>query len=144
MAECAQAMANTDDDRLKAKFQTQIDEMTRRRITTKSEDIAFGMRHKWFSKKYVIDFLRESGYRNIEFGSEKAVEVTRYDGTLEKEFRFTADYENPDGEYRSSDHGGFYAQFVKYLNGEKIRSNKAEIKQEYVEKAASLEAQFNI
>ena len=67
MAECAQAMANTDDDRLKAKFQTQIDEMTRRRITTKSEDIAFGMRHKWFSKKYVIDFLRESGYRNIEF-----------------------------------------------------------------------------
>lgn len=144
MAECAQAIANTNDDRLKAKFQTQIDEMTRRRITTKSEDIAFGMRHKWFSKKYVIDFLRESGYRNIEFGSEKAVEVTRYDGTLEKEFRFTADYENPDGEYRSSDHGGFYAQFVKYLNGEKIRSNKAEIKQEYVEKAASLEAQFNI
>lgn len=144
MAECAEAMAKTSDERVKAKFQAQIDEMLRRRITTKSEDIVFGMRHKWFSKKYIIDFLRENGYRNIEFGSEKEVEVTRYDGTLEKEFRFVADYENPEGEYRSSVSGGFDSQFLNYLNGANITSNKAEKKQEYVEKAASLEAQFNI
>lgn len=139
----AQAIENADDERLKTKFRKQLEIINQKRTITKSEDIVFGFRHKWFSRKYVVDFLRENGY-NVEFGSLKEVDVEQYDGSIEKETQFVADYDNPDGQFSGLPDVGFYKQFQDYLNGGKITSNKAETKAEYIQQADSLERQFNI
>lgn len=139
----AQAIENTDDERLKTKFRKQLEIINQKRTITNSEDIAFGFRHKWIPRKYVVDFLRARGYQNIEYGSVKEVDVEQYDGSFEKEERFVADYDNPDGEFSGLPDVGFYKQFLKYLNGGKITSSKAENKQEYLEQADSLERDFN-
>lgn len=144
MSECAQAIANTDDERLKAKFRAQIDVMNRRRTVTKSEDIVFGLRNKWIPRKYVVDFLRESGYSQVEYGSVQQVQREQYDGSFETVEEFVADYDNPNGELRGFSDFGFDRQFEKYLNGENITSNKAETKEKYVNQAMSLEKQFNV
>lgn len=145
MADCAQAIAETDDIRLQAKFRSQIEAMRARQKQTKSEDIAFGLRQKWMSRKYAVEFLRENGFPRIEYGSKREVDVEQYDGSVEKEVRFAADYENPNGEFSGlPGMDGFYKQFEKYLNGGKITSSKEEYKQEYLEKVASLESQFNV
>ncbi len=144
MAECAQAIAATDDARLKAKFQEQIALMNKRRTVTAQEDIVFGFRHKWFSRKYVVQFLREVGYSHVEYGSVRKVEEEGYDGNVEVVKRFAPDYDNPDGEFRGLLDVGFEKQFQNYLNGGKVTSNKAEKKAAYVEQVNSLEAQFNV
>lgn len=144
MAECAQAIADADDERVKSKFRAQIDEMNRRRTVTTSEDIVFGLRQKWLSRKYMVQFLRENGFHQVEYGAVRDVEQEQYDGSTETVKKFTADYDNPDGEFCGFLDAGFDKQFGNYLNGGKITSSKAEYKQEYQAKAASLEAQFNI
>lgn len=144
MAECAQAIADADDDRLKSKLRAQIDKMNQRRTVTKSEDIVFGLRQKWLSRKYVVQFLRENGFHKMEYGTVRDVEQEQYDGSTETVRKFAADYDNPDGEFRGFLDSGFDKQFGNYLNGGKITSSKEEYKQEYQAKAASLEAQFNI
>lgn len=144
MAECAQAIASTEDERLKAKFRAQIDEMNRRRIVTRSEDIVFGLRNKWIPRKYVVDFLRESGYAQVSYGSVQKVPLEQYDGSIETVERFIEDYDNPSGEFRGFSNSGFDRQFEKYLNGENITSSKAEIKDAYIAQAVSLENQFNV
>lgn len=144
MAECAQAIAGADDERLKAKFRSQIDEMNRRRTVTRSEDIVFGLRNKWIPRKYVVDFLREAGYGQATYGIVKDVQRERYDGSIETAREFVQDYEAQDGEFRGFANSGFDRQFEKYLNGENITSSKADIKEEYLKQAASLESQFNV
>lgn len=144
MAECAQAIAETDDERLKSKFRAQVEEMNRRRTVTKSEDIVFGLRQKWLSRKYVVEFLRENGYSDVEYGTIRDIEEEQYDGSTETVQKFAPDYENLGGEFRGFLNSGFEKQFEKYLNGGKVTSSKAETKEQYVEQVASLEAQFNI
>ena len=144
MAECAQGIAESDDERLKSKFRAQIEEMNRRRTVTKSEDIVFGLRQKWLSHKYVVEFLHENGYRDVEYGTVRNVEQEQYDGSIETVQMFAPDYDNPAGEFRGLESDGFEKQFGKYLNGGKVTSSKAETKAQYVEHVASLEAQFNV
>lgn len=144
MAECAQAIAETDDERLKSKFRAQVEEMNQRRTVTKSEDIVFGFRHKWLSRKYVVEFLRENGYSKVEYGTVRNVEEEQYDGSLETVLKFAPDYDNPYGAFTGFLDKGFEKQFEKYLNGGKITSSKAETKGQYVEHVASLEKQFNV
>lgn len=144
MAECAKAIAVSDDARLKAKFQEQIALMNKRRTVTAQEDIVFGFRQKWLSRKYVVQFLREVGYADIEFGSKQKVEDESYDGRVEIVEKFVPDYENPDGEFRGLIDEGFQKQFLSYLNGGKVTSNKADRKAAYIEQVNSLEAQFNV
>lgn len=140
----AAAMQETDDERLKAKFRKQLELINQKRTITKSEDIVFGFRHKWFSRKYVVEFLRENGYRSLDFGSIQEVEREQYDGSLEKVNEFVTDFENENGEFSGLPDTGFYKQFQKYLNGGKITSSKTEIKAEYIEQVNSLERQFNV
>lgn len=144
MAECAQGIAESDDERLKSKFRAQIEDMNRRRTVTKSEDIVFGLRQKWLSHKYVVEFLHENGYRDVEYGTVRDVEQEQYDGSIETVQMFAPDYDNPAGEFRGLESDGFEKQFGKYLNGGKVTSSKAETKAQYVERVASLESQFNV
>jgi len=124
MAAMSDAMLNEDDEKIKAKWQKQIDEINRKRTRTNPEDISFGLRQKWFSPEYIVNFLRENGYPKVEYG--KLVDEEREDpvsGKILTTKKFTADYDNPFGEFTGIEGGGFPKQFLNYLNGGNVTSS---------------------
>jgi SNF2 family DNA or RNA helicase len=144
------ALAVETDEKLKDKYMRQIDEIMRRRKTTKPEDISFDMRQKWYSKKYVVDFLRENGYPRLSYGVlEEAVREDPYSGKQFTTSVLKEDYENPFGRFYGIDDskGGFPKQFLKYLNGENVTSSGEDAQErikEYKDRCRVLEEQFNV
>ena len=142
------ALALEADDRIKAKYMKQIDEIMRRRKTTKPEDIIFGMRQKWFSRKYVVDFLREHGYPEINYGSAEGYDKEDpYSGKISKAFRFKEDYDNPFGQFSGiNEKGGFPKQFIDWLNGGNVTSSGEDAQErikDYKDRCRIMEEQFN-
>ncbi len=139
------ALGIETDDRLKAKYQSQIDEINRRRIRVGADAISFGMQQKWFSRKYLVEFLRESGYPNIKYGREEWVEEEDYSGKTVKKKDIVEDYEDPFGSFFGTGREqGFDKQLLDYLNGGKVTSSKAEILQAYKDQVKTLEENFNV
>ncbi len=144
------ALAVETDERVKGKYMEQIEEIMRRRKTTKPEDISFDMRQKWFSKKYVIDFLRENGYSHLTYGTmEEVVKENPYDGKTFTARALKEDYDNPFGRFSGIDDskGGFPKQFLKYLNGENVTSSGEDAQErikEYKDRCRIFEEQFNV
>jgi len=143
------AMALETDERLKNKFMKQIEAIMSRRKTTNPDDILFGMRQKWFSRKYVVEFLRENGYPNVAYGKwEKVVKEDPYSGKQIEDSAFIEDYENPFGQFRGIDEkDSFSKQFLKYLNGENVTSSGEDAQErikEYKDRCANLEEQFDV
>ncbi len=138
------AMTGETDKRILAKWETQVTEIMQRRKVTAPESITFGFQQKWLSRKYVVDFLRESGYKGVSYGSIQ--DVTREDpvsGKIVTQRKFVEDLDNPFGEFMGLDGKGFDAQFSKYLNGGNVTSSDAERIDEYKRKVRDLEDQFN-
>ena len=143
------AMAVETDERIKNKYMKQIDAIMNRRKTTKPEDISFDTRQKWFSRKYVVDFLRENGYPYLKYG--KYEEIEREDplsGKITKTNQFVEDYENPFGSFYGIDEskGGFPKQFLSYLNGGNVTSSGEDAQErikQYKDKCRIIEEQFN-
>ena len=150
MQAMSDALAGETDDRIKDKYMKQIDEIMRRRKTTKPEDISFDMRQKWFSKKYVVDFLKENGYPHLSYG--KLEEVEREDpfsGKMVKSHQLNPDYNDPFGRFYGIDDskGGFPKQFLKYINGDNVTSSGEDAQdriKEYKDRCRVLEEQFNV
>jgi len=140
------AMASEPDERIKAKYQKQIEAIVKKRKTTSAENITFGLRQKWFSRKYVVDFLKETGYNQISYGSFKKVdEENPITGEIETEERFVDDYNDPFGEFRGyGNAAGFLKQLNRYLNGKNVTSSKQEYKEEYERMVRDIEDRFNV
>lgn len=143
------ALALEADERIKAKYMKQIEEIMRRRKTTKPEDIVFSMRHKWFSRKYVIEFLREHGYPSLNYGVwEEYEKEDAYNGKSTTALRFKEDYENPFGQFIGIDaKGGFPKQFLSWLNGENVTSSGEDAQErikDYKDRCRVVEEQFNV
>jgi SNF2 family DNA or RNA helicase len=143
------ALAVETDEKIKDKYMKQIEEIMRRRKTTKPEDISFDMRQKWYSKKYVVDFLRENGYPHLSFGTLEQVE--KQDAFNGKTFTATElkeDYDNPFGQFAGIDtSGGFPKQFLAYLNGGNVTSSGEDAQdriKDYKDRCRVLEEQFNV
>lgn len=143
LADLSAAIAQEDDPRLVAKFQAQIDEINRKRTITKPEDITFSLQHKWFSKRYVVEFLRDYGYGKASFGRVATVEEEDYSGNVVRKERFVEDFDAQDGIFIGIPEVKFDKQFLKYLNGGKVTSNDQETIEKYREQVATMEAQFN-
>lgn len=143
------ALAVETDEKVKNKYIKQIDEIMRRRKTTKPEDISFDMRQKWFSKKCVVDFLRENGYPDVNYGTTKTVtKENPYDGSTFESTETIEDYDSPFGEFYGIDakKGGFQKQFLNYLNGGNVTSSGEDAQErikEYKDHCRVLEEQFN-
>lgn len=138
------AMAGETDPRILAKWEKQLLGIMQRRKVTASEGITFGFQQKWLSKKYVIDFLKESGYRGVTYGAmEDVTKEDAYSGKIITRKEFVENLDNPFGEFDGLDNKGFDAQFLKYLNGGNVTSSQAEKIDEYKRKVRDLEAQFN-
>ena len=140
------AMAGNDvDDRIKSKWRKQINEIDNRRIKTNPEDITFGLRQKWFSPEYVVNFLRQNGYPNVDYVTKREVEkedpVT---GKITVRMVAETDYDSPFGEYVGIDGKGFHSQFLKYLNGNNITSSVEENIVQYKNQAKILEENFDV
>ena len=144
------ALAGETDERIKDKYMKQIDEILRRRKTTKPEDISFDMRQKWFSKKYVIDFLKENGYPYLAYGKTEEVErEDPFSGKITTARQFKEDHDDPFGRFAGIDDskGGFPKQFLNYLNGENVTSSGEDAQErikDYKDKCRTLEEQFNV
>ena len=142
------AMANETDERIKNKYMQQIDGIMRRRKTTNPDDISFDARQKWFSRKYVVEFLRENGYPSVNYGvNADIVKENPYDGKTMTVSEFQENYDNPFGSFIGIDAtGGFAKQFLKYLNGENVTSSGEDAQErikEYKDKCRIIEEQFN-
>ena len=146
MQEMTDAMADEPDEKIKEKYQKQIDLIMSKRKTTAMEDISFGMQQKWFGRKYIIDFLRENGYARAQYVTKREVEREN-PTTGEMEIaveHITDDYDNPNGTFSVGDGSGWHKQFGKYLNGKNVTSSKADIKREYQQNVDGLNEQFNV
>lgn len=137
------AVANTDDERLKTQYRKQIEAMDAKIKRVPIEDITFSLHSKWFDKKYILEFLRENGFRNATFGTVS--EVLDYGGRVTKEFVENLDAYN--GEYRlkyvdreANKDRKYEAQLEKYINGQNIKSKYSA---EYKERISIFEAQFD-
>lgn len=143
------AMASETDERIKNKYMKQIDAILKRRKTTKPEDISFDTRQKWFSRKYVVDFLRENGYPYLKYGKYEEIEgEDPLNGKPIKIMRFVEDYEDPFGKFYGIDDskGGFPKQFLIYLNGGNVTSSGEDAQErikQYKDKCRTIEEQFD-
>ena len=140
-----QALAEEQDPRLIAQYQRQLEEIDRRRTKVGADSIQYGLQQKWFSKKYIVEFLKENGYPHIKYGRVRIVEGEDYDGKPTKKSVFVEDYDDPFGEFRG--HGKedyFDKQFLRYLNGGKITSSKEEHLQSYRQQARAMEENFDV
>ena len=150
MASLTEAIAQTDDARLKTQFRKQIDEMNRKIQRVGTEDITFGLQNKWFSKQYILDFLHDNGYPNAVFGEYREMDYQEDDGTVTKKEQFVEDPQSQNGQFHIYGVGSwhrkpekFVAQFEKYLNGENITSNEQERIAEYKDEARRIEGAFD-
>ncbi len=147
MAAMAEAIEQTDDERLKTKFRKQIDEMNRRIPRSKIEDITFNMQAQWFPRKYLIEFLRDNGYSRATYGRMEDIETEGPDGKKEVVQSFVEDFDAKDGVFFIEGPAGkpkeFNKQIEGYLNGGKITSSKREIAEAYKAEADKLESMFD-
>lgn len=145
------AMASDEVDAgVKTKWRKQIEEIDRRRVKVDPENITFGLRHKWFSPEYVVNFLRENGYPGVDYVVKREVEwedpVT---GQKSIRFKKERDFESPFGEFVGihDNKGGFPNQFLEYLNGGNVKSSGTggeERTAQYKNQAKVIEENFNV
>ena len=99
IAELTTAINNTDDEKLQTKFRKQIDRMNALIPRVPVEDITFGLQNKWFSKKFILDFLRQNGYPKAQFGKMVEIEKEDWDGEIRTVKEFVDDPEIEGGQF---------------------------------------------
>lgn len=127
IADLQAVMLHEKDERVKQKWQQQIEVMSKSATWTNIDDITFGMSERWISKKYVYEFLKQQGY-SASYVTTVNVQKTDADtgeSYLGAEF-IRDDFDNPNGEWslgaRAKD-SGFVKQFEHWLNGKRIGYN---------------------
>lgn len=148
IAAMTDAMADEEDDRIRDKYQAQIDYAKSRLKTTKPEDVYIGMQEKWFPKEYLIQYLRENGYPSVSFGRyEKQSIEDSVSGKTQITSKWVEDFDDTFGEFVGiDDRGGFPRQFLKYLNGGKVTSsgeNAQERIEAYKQEVRAITENFN-
>ncbi len=138
-----QAMALEQDQRLKDKWQQQINVIKEKRHLTDTEDISFGLQEKWFSPKYIVEFLKANGYPKVSYGRFEKYEEEDYQGEMVEKRRWIEDFDTVGGGYVGIQGSGFVNQFHKYLNGGNITSSKQEFIEEYKAEVATITENFN-
>ena len=146
------AMADETDERIKAKYMQMIGIINGKRKKTKPEDVAFDFNHKWYSKSYVLDFLKENGYPQVTYGSEQEVQKEDpYSGKMRTVKEWVQDPENPFGSFRilgGKKPAGFDLQFENYMNGKPIRGGKddddGDLKKQYYDNIKNFRETFNM
>ena len=140
------AIDGANDERLKAKYQSQYDRMNALIKRVPIENITFGMQNKWYGKKYILEFVRQHGYPRATYGKMMEVEEEQYDGTIARRVKFVEDTDIDDGEFQLEPGRSlkeFGAQYEKYLNGSNVTSNNQERKEEYLKRIADTESMFD-
>ncbi|WP_318192852.1 SNF2-related protein [Vibrio sp. 1865] len=134
------------DPKLKAKYQQQLEEIEQRRYKTQPENIAFSMRHKWIDRQYVLEFMHEKGYSNLDYLVDKKQVATDDDtgGSFVENVK-VRDTSSPFGEFVGyEDNQGFNKQLNSWLNGGNVTSSKQEYIEEYKERVARLDEEFRL
>lgn len=116
------AMAGDLPPVLEDKLRAQIDTINARRTFTDVDDIAFGLRDKWFDRKLVEQFLDERGYDAFVFDPQAGEFREAFGAKLEK----------------------FPKQLLNFLNGQTVRSSNAEAAAEYKQQIRDLEEEFGV
>ncbi len=143
------AMADEEDERVRNKYQEQIDLILSRLKLTKPEDIYIGLQEKWFPKQYLIEYLRANGYPNVSYGRFETQSVEdAVSGKVSKVSKWVEDFESPFGQFIGIDEhrGGFPKQFLKYLNGGNVTSsgeNAQERIEAYKQEVKAITENFN-
>ncbi len=121
---CNKAFVDCENDKMRRKFQAQIDEIHKNRTWTKASDISFTLRsNSWLDKEQILTFLKEQGYDDIKFGPAEAYTITWGKDEGKTAYRHTEDTTAPDGEFYYDGKDTFIKNVVKYLNGGNPTSN---------------------
>ncbi|NYU08092.1 hypothetical protein A8O28_04515 [Enterobacteriaceae bacterium CCUG 67584] len=140
------AMGNEKDPAILSNYQAQLDEIERRRFRAKVDDIEMTMAAKWVPRSYVLEFLKESGYSEIQYSKI----TTGDDGDMveDKEYQGSdgvwSGYGVRDGKKRSNANEQFERQLENYLNGVTVRSGDAAGAAAYRERIKGIEDQFAV
>jgi len=147
------AAASEKDERLRAKFLSQVRRIDELRPRIDPERLTFSLRSKWIDKKYPLAFLRQFGFPKARYGAVELVTTENpYNGQTEEKKQFVENTDNPFGEWQLEAGKSLQKernQFEKYLNGDNVRGgNRAdatasEAKTEYFEYIQGIEEQFN-
>lgn len=140
------AMGAETDPAILANYQTQLDEIERRRYRAKVDDIEMTMAAKWLPRSLVAEFLKDQGYSSLQYSKI----VTNDDGELveDKEYQGNdgvwSGYGVRDGKKRSNVNEQFERQLENYLNGIAVRSGDAAGAAAYRERIKGIEERFAI
>ena len=140
------AMGAETDPAILANYQTQLNEIERRRYRAKVDDIEMTMAAKWLPRRLVAEFLKDHGYRAFTYSKI----VTNDDGELveDKEYQGSdgvwSGYGVRDGKKRTNTNEQFERQLENYLNGIAVRSGDAAGAAAYRQRIKGIEDQFGI
>lgn len=155
IAECVRAYDATDDVTLKAKYQKQIENLRSKMHYSKINDVQFTLRAKWFSPKYIEEFLELNGYEDIKFripiygkpDKDGNPTIVGYEPRMTQDgLSRDGDWDNPKGVFAlpegAKKPSGFKLQLIKYLNGANISGNDKDAINSNRSECEDLEAQF--
>ncbi|WCH25188.1 helicase-related protein [Aeromonas salmonicida] len=140
------AMGAETDPAILTNYQVQLDEIERRRYRAKVDDIEMTMAAKWLPRSYVGEFLREQGYRELQYSKI----VTNENGELVDDTEYQGNdgvwsgYSTRGGKKRTNANEQFERQLENYLNGVTVRSGDAAGAAAYRDRIKGIEERFAI
>ena len=118
-----EAIANESNQKLKEKFQFQIDLMESKRKLTALEDITFSARQNWMDKDIVREFLKVQGIK-AKFG-RKVIKIRNEGTSYESQYEDFETGDFKDGNWfldSSGEHDQSHTkEYFRFLNGQKVR-----------------------
>ncbi|WP_419243506.1 SNF2-related protein [Photobacterium leiognathi] len=140
------AIAYRDSKAVRDNMSRQIDSIKRKRKWTKTEDISFNMRAGWIPRSYVLEFLKENGFDELNYS--KLIQLE--DGTFTEE----TDYIGEDGiftgyfsqngkDLANNDERRFPRQLEKYLNGGPVQGGDLGATAIYRDQIKAFDEQFS-
>ena len=121
---CKKALVECENDKMRRKFQAQVDEICKNRTWTKASDIAFSLRStSWLDKEQVLKFLEEQGYDRIRYGEATPYVISWGRNEGKTDYRYEFNPQAPNGVFYYTGQDQFTKQLVKYLNGSNPTSN---------------------
>ncbi|MCG7550918.1 helicase-related protein [Pseudoalteromonas sp. Of7M-16] len=146
VAQIKEAMSQASDPHIIANYERQLKQIEAKRKRNTDKEIEFSLNAKWFSRKYVLEFLQENGYE--DFSYIKTQEDESGESYINDEYEgqdgiFAGYTMHKNGQKRPTNQKiAFERQLENHLNGVSVRSKNKSAAARYKERIKVVERQF--
>ena len=140
------AIAGEQDGEIANKMQLQYDAIQKKRKKTPIDSISISMRSKWMDRKYALEFLKETGYGQFEYGSaveDEFGELYIDKSTSNLTGEFTGYRYDANGKKLNKADQSFERQLENFLNGVRVNGGKQENTAGHNDRIKLLEDEFS-